>query len=207
MTMDNNVIDARGEICPKPLILTKKAYKDDDIKENFTVLLDNETSKENVERFLHDNEIKFSVEKKDNYFILYVAKQDKIIKTDPENYCPVSENVEINEKHIICIKNDKMGTGSEELGKILMKGFINTIKEVEPLPGKIIFYNNGVKLTISESGLIDSLKELEKLGIQIMVCGTCADFFGIKDKIEIGIISNMYDITESLTNASHVIYP
>lgn len=205
--MDNIIIDARGQLCPKPLILTKKAYNNKDIKNNFTVLIDNETSKENVERFLKDNEIKFRTKKKDNYFQLCITKQDNIIETELENYCPVPERENISGKHVICFKNDKMGFGDEELGKILIKGFINTIKEVEPLPDKIIFYNSGVKLTLEEFGLLDSLKELEHSGVKILICGTCADYFGIKEKIKVGIISNMYDITESLTKASHVIVP
>ncbi len=205
--MDKNIIDARGQLCPKPLILTKKAYNNKDIEDNYTILIDNETSKENVERFLKDNEIKFRTEKKDKYFQLYVTKQDNIIGTEPENYCPTSERKNITGKHVICFKNDKMGFGEEELGKILIKGFINTIKEVEPLPEKVIFYNKGVQLILEESGLLDSLKELENSGVKILVCGTCADYFGIKDKIKVGIISNMYDITESLTKASHVIVP
>jgi len=205
--VDEKIIDTRGQLCPKPLILTKKAYRSKNIEDQFTVLIDNETSKENVERFLKDNRIKFRTEKKNNCFHLYVTKQNKIIKTEPEDYCPTPEKKDIPGKHVICIKNDKMGFGEEELGKILIKGFINTIKEVEPLPDKIIFYNNGALLTLEESGLHDSLKELENSGVKILVCGTCADYYGIKNKIKIGIISNMYDITESLTKASHVIIP
>ena len=100
-----------------------------------------------------------------------------------------------------------MGLGDDELGNILMKGFINTIKEVHPLPKKILFYNKGVQITTVDSPVIDTLKELELLGLEILVCGTCADYFKIKDKIGCGIISNMYDITESLTRSSHIIAP
>lgn len=113
----------------------------------------------------------------------------------------------INGNHIIVFKNERMGVGDDDLGTILIKGFINTIKEILPLPKKIICYNNGVKLTLKNSPVIDSLLELEKLKIKILICGTCADYFKIKDKIGCGIISNMYDITDSLTKASHIIAP
>ena len=72
-----------------------------------------------------------------------------------------------NGSHIIVIQNNKMGIGDDELGTLLIKGFIAKIKEVSPLPKKIIFYNVGVKLTLEESLVIDSLQELEKLGVSI----------------------------------------
>jgi len=110
-------------------------------------------------------------------------------------------------KHIILIKNDKMGLGNDDLGQILMQGFINKIVEVSPLPDKIIFYNNGVKLTLKESPVLASLKTLTKSGVQILICGTCIDFFNVKDKIGSGEISNMHDIILSLTKTSHIITP
>lgn len=205
--MTKNVIDARGQPCPKPLIATKNALNDDTIGEIFSILIDNETSKENVERFLKDNNIKFQTSKTEDSFIITVSKSGKIIISSPEEYCTVPVKKEENGKHVICIKNDKMGFGPDELGSILIKGFINTIKEIKPLPEKIIFYNTGVNLTVKDSQVINSLTELEEMGTTILVCGTCADYFNIKKKVAVGTISNMYDITESLTKASKVIYP
>lgn len=207
MKSKTNIIDARRQLCPKPLILTKKALNDNTIKGTFSVLIDNQTARENIERLLKDNEVEFKSAKTDEGFVITVSKSGKAIETNPEDYCSVPMDKEASGKHVICIKNDKMGFGSDELGQILMKGFINTIKEVKPLPEKIIFYNSSVHLTIEDSQVLDSLKELEELGIKMLICGTCADYFNIKDKIAVGTISNMYDITESLTKASKVIYP
>lgn len=205
--MTNKIIDARGQLCPKPLILTKKALIDETIEAIFSVIIDNEIAKQNIERFLKDNKVKFQSTKTDDGFKITVNKTGKIIESAPEEYCTVSSKKVSDDKHIICIKNDKMGFGTDELGNILIKGFINTIKEVKPLPEKIIFYNSGVNLTVQESQVINSLNELEEMGVNILVCGTCADYFKIKDKIAVGTISNMYDIAESLTQASKVIYP
>lgn len=109
--------------------------------------------------------------------------------------------------HVVVIKNDKMGFGADDLGAILIKGFLNTIKKISDLPQKIIFYNSGVKLILKDSPVIDSLQELEELGVTILICGTCADYFKVKDKVGCGTLSNMYDITDSLTHASHIIVP
>ena len=100
-----------------------------------------------------------------------------------------------------------MGLGNDDLGQILMQGFLNKIVEVSPLPDKIIFYNNGIKLALKDSPVLPSLKALTKSGVQILICGTCADFFNVKDKIGCGEVSNMHDITFSLTHASHIITP
>jgi len=196
--MNNKIIDARGQLCPKPIILTKKAINDPNIPNEFFLLIDNETSKENVERFLKDNGILHQTYQKENYFQISVSKTGEKVNSSSDAYCSISTTKKLTADHIIAIKNDKMGSGSDELGKILIQGFMNTIKEISPLPQKIIFYNNGVKLT---------LKELEKLGVKIQICGTCADYYEVKDKIGCGKISNMYDIIDSLTKATHIISP
>lgn len=205
--MKNKIIDARGQTCPIPLILTKKALTDETSEETFSVIIDNETAKENIERFLKDNKIKFRSKKTEEGFLINVDKTDKSGDSNPEEYCSAPVVTNNTGGHIICIKNNKMGVGPDELGSILIKGFINTIKEVKPLPERIIFYNSGVLLTTKDSQLVDSLKELEELGVIITICGTCADYFKIKEKITVGTISNMYDISESLIKAAKIIYP
>jgi selenium metabolism protein YedF len=100
-----------------------------------------------------------------------------------------------------------MGSGSDELGSILMKAFVNTIKEVKPLPSKIIFYNSGILLAIEGSPLVPSLRELEAAGVEVLVCGTCANYHNKKDLVRTGTISNMYTILEALTSADRIIKP
>ncbi|MFH0867513.1 MAG: sulfurtransferase-like selenium metabolism protein YedF [Bacteroidota bacterium] len=205
--MKNKIVDTRGQICPIPLMLTKKALNDISHEETFSVLIDNETAKENIEKFLKDNKINFRSKKTEEGFLINVDKTGKFADGNPEEYCSVPVVTDNTGGHIICIKNNKMGVGPDELGSILIKGFINTIKEVKPLPERIIFYNNGVLLTTKDSQLVDSLKELEESGVIITICGTCADYFNIKEKIAVGAISNMYDISESLIKAAKIIYP
>jgi len=205
--MNSKLIDARGQLCPQPLILAKQAINDANISGEFLLLIDNETSKENVERFLMDNHMLFETKKEGDCFQLIVSKSGENINNKIDEYCHISPEKKSDQNHIIVIKNDKMGAGADELGVILIKGFINTIKAVSPLPQKIIFYNNGVKLTLKDSPVIESLKELEKKGIKILVCGTCTDYFNIKDKIGCGTISNMYDIVDSLIHSSLIVTP
>jgi selenium metabolism protein YedF len=204
--MKNITVDTRGEFCPKPLIMTKKQLNETAVDASFVVLIDNETSKENVERFLSDNQIKFQTSAQDNIYSIHVTKtMAELSHPAAEEYCRPAPGPSAG--YTFCFTGDQMGTGPEELGRILIQGCINTIKELAPPPSAVIFYNTGVKLTVDDSPVIEALKELEKSGVKILVCGTCANFFQVKEKVRVGIVSNMYDILETLSRAGHVIYP
>ena len=112
-----------------------------------------------------------------------------------------------NKRSVININSNKMGSGDDDLGIILIQSFINTINKLDPLPSAIVFYNAGVLLCTKESLVIDSLKTLEENGIEILICGTCADFFNIKNSIGAGTISNMYTIMETLNSAPIIVTP
>jgi selenium metabolism protein YedF len=106
---------------------------------------------------------------------------------------------------LVCITTNVLGKGSDELGAILMKAFLNTLWDYRPRPAKIIFVNAGVFLTTEGSGVLDSLELLEKEGVEILSCGTCLAFYGIKEKLKIGRVSNMHEIVDSLMTAGRVI--
>jgi len=202
--MSEIVVDARGQLCPKPLIMTKKALKELPPGQGLTILLDNETAKDNVCRFLQDNGAEATCTEADDTFTIRVAKiPGEMPHAQVEDYC----RVPAAKPHVIAIKNDKMGFGADELGHILIKAFVNTIVEASPLPGAVVMYNNGIHLAVEGSPLIDSLKELESRGVKILVCGTCLDYYGKKEQLRVGTVSNMYDIMETLTAAGHVIAP
>jgi selenium metabolism protein YedF len=79
------------------------------------------------------------------------------------------------------------------------------LAEVKPLPKTIVFMNTGVKLTVEGSPVLDKIKSLEKLGVEILICGTCLDYFHLKDKVGVGTVSNMFTILETLLSASNVV--
>lgn len=199
-------IDARGQLCPKPLILAKKALNDPATGPEFLLLIDNATAKENVERFLADNKVPFRTVQKGNEYHLTVSRIEKPVTAATDEYCPVTPEA-ARGAHIICITGETMGRGDEVLGAVLMKGFVNTIKEIEPLPRRIVFYNGGVKLALDDSPLLPALRELETRGVELLICGTCADFYKVKERVAVGRISNMYDILGALTGASKVVCP
>jgi selenium metabolism protein YedF len=204
--MNEPIVDARGKLCPQPLIMTKKTLRDLPLGGSMTVLIDNATSVENVQRFLKDNGCPVTQTVNHGVYSLHVTKsQETLISSEAEQYCPTTPPA--TGAHVICIKGEQMGTGADELGLLLMKAFVNTIKEIKPLPGKIIFYNRGIFLALDDSPVLPAFKELEAQGVKIISCGTCLDYYQAKSRLSVGTVTNMYAILEELTSASHVIYP
>ncbi len=107
--------------------------------------------------------------------------------------------------YVLVISKDTLGNGSEDLGKILLKSYINTYTEVEKNPTHIIFLNKGVLLTTTNSNVVDDLKRLENLGVQLLACGTCLNYFKLEDKLAVGEKSNMRDIVHILSTTDKVI--
>ena len=210
--MSKQSIDARGELCPKPLIMTKKALKN--FTGELTILLDNVTSFENVQRFLADNAKEFTTEAEGGEFSIFVNSDGSPAEMSAaENYCPVTavftppQETAAKRPYVIAFRSDKMGEGDDTLGSLLIQSLCNTIKDAEPRPSALVFYNSGVKLTAESSPALPALKNLEEGGMKMLICGTCVDYFDIKKKIGAGTISNMYDILDCMASAGHVITP
>jgi len=195
------MIDARGLACPAPVLKTKEAVEKEAPKE-ITVLVDNDAARQNVSRFLGSRGYSVSTkEGKDGIEIIGILESTSCMASAYVE----EEKGEKEKKTLILITNDKIGHGDDILGERLMQNFINTLKEMDGL-WRIVFMNNGVKLTIKTSPLIQSLKELEKSGVQIFVCGTCLEYFGLLSKKEVGETTNMLDIITSLQLADKVIH-
>ena len=194
-------INALGLCCPQPLILTKKEIENSTEKE-FLVMVDNETAVQNLEKFAKSSNLLFNFEKKsDKEFDVFITKTKDYSLSNPKDFCDVIDNSNV----VLSISKNFMGDGSEELGKILIKGFIYTVSEYENLPKTIIFFNSGVKLTTEGSECIDDLKKLQAKGVKIVSCGTCLDYYGLKEKLLVGEVTNMYTIYETLYKSSKVI--
>lgn len=193
-------VDCRGLNCPQPVINTKKALEG--IGEGTIVtIVDNEVAKENVRKLAQKMNAEVEIENKEGEFYITITKGSH----DQQAEVPKPQEQVSDGEFVILISNDKMGTGANKLGEILMKSYLYTLTEVEPRPKKLIFVNNGVKLNCEGSDSIENIQTLEKLGVEILSCGTCLDYYGLKDKLQVGSITNMYTIVESLHEASKTI--
>lgn len=192
-------IDARGLSCPQPVVLTKKALEEMEAG-IIEVVVDNKVASENVSRLARNSGCEVEVREDGNDFIVNITKERRVKGSEEEIICqPVEKGA------VIFIAGDTIGSGSDELGGILMKALFPTLLKVEPKPRKLIFMNNGVKLTTEGSEFLDSLNKLEKEGAELLICGTCLDYFGLKENVKVGRISNFYEITEALLQADKVI--
>lgn len=197
-------VNARDLPCPQPVIKTKEALEKAQGEELKIIVSTNE-SKDNVIRFLSHSGIDINkIEEINGAYYIITKKINKIITEEKQDeyICPTSQ---INYGTTIFINKDRIGHGNDELGKNLIKAFIATIKDLSVQPKNICFMNSGVKLTTDGAETVPYLKYLEEKGIDILVCGTCLSFYNIKDKLAVGKISNMYDISETMLKSSKVI--
>jgi len=194
-----HTIDCSGLACPKP-VLKAKDFIENNPNDSFQLIVDNKAAKENVSRFLDSRGWEIQVEEKEAKFI---------ITASPPETCSVceimSDPLKQSEKILVIIPTNVMGKGDDKLGSALMKNFIATLKEMGEDLWRIILLNGGVKLAVEGSEVLEDLKALEKDNIDILVCGTCLDFYGLLDKKQVGTTTNMLDIVTSMQVATKVI--
>jgi selenium metabolism protein YedF len=186
------VVDARGLPCPRPVVETKKALEE--VEEGVaTVLVDSPESRENVKRFAESQGCQVEVVEKEGHFRLEIAKGES------------QEAARKMSGDVVLIESDCLGTGDRELGEILMRAFLNTLWDTEPKPTKVLFLNSAVNLTTEGSEVLDTLRLLEEEGVRILSCGTCLEYYGLKEQLRVGQVTNMYDTVSSLIAADKVI--
>lgn len=183
-------IDARGLSCPQPVILTKKALEAGD---SVTTVVDNEAALENVSRLAQRLGYDVEVERQGNDYHIHIDKN-----------AAKTERVEFNHG-VILITGQYLGRGDDALGRILMKSFFYTLTQLKDAVTALIFINSGVALTAQGSEVLDHLLELEQAGVEILSCGTCLDFYHLKNRLMVGQVSNMYSILERVSAADKVI--
>jgi selenium metabolism protein YedF len=194
-------IDCRGKACPQPVITTKQALEE--MKESeFTLIVNDPSSSENVKRFASSQGCSVDVERKGNDFYLHVRKGMPADEGKKEGKLPRKE-----EKVVIYFNSNLLGIGDEALGLVLMRAFLKTLLDLDPKPTRMVFINSGVRLTSEGSEVLETLSALSGRGVEILSCGTCLDFYGLKEKLKVGIVSNMYDIVKSLLEADRLIRP
>jgi selenium metabolism protein YedF len=199
------IVNATGLNCPQPVVLAKEAIEKN---EKVMVIVDNETALENVTRMGTKLGCDVATEKKAGGIF-------EITMTRKAGAPVPSENVTVScndapataGPFVIVCAEDKMGRGSDELGSVLMRAFLHTICLEKKKPDVMIFYNTGVKLTLHGAETLEDLKELAAAGVELLVCGTCLNYFEVKDKLGVGVVSNMYDIAGTMSRAGRLLTP
>jgi len=168
-----------------------------------TTIVDNETSRHNVSRMAVRAGYQVEVEERGDGIYLHLSRDPAEVTAAPE---PAAGRAEpVTGPLVLVVPSARMGHGSEELGEILIRTFFHTLGEVEPQPDTIIFFNDGVKLTVENSPVLEDLQALAERDVEILACGTCLGYFQLKDRVAVGEVSNMYSIAEAMLGAGKVV--
>ena len=203
-------IDARGMACPLPVVNAKKACEEMHAGDVLTVLVDNEIAVQNLTRFATYRNHALSAEKRDeNTFAVVIrlgetAENNKAEFEDESVACAPNQ---CRKGLLVALSANTMGSGDDKLGASLMKAFVFALTRQDQLPETILCYNSGAWLSCEGADTLQDLKALEAEGVTVLTCGTCLDFYKLKDKLAVGGVTNMYDIVERMENARTIIKP
>lgn len=203
-------VNAIGDACPIPVVKTKNAIKELNGPGTVEVLVDNEIAVQNLTKMAVQKgyEIQSQKLEEQKYQVIMTVGEggegmEKQEDTAEETVCiPDSRN-----HKIVVISSGRMGEGNDELGEVLMKGFIYALTQQDELPDTILFYNGGAVFTCEGSPALEDLKSLEAQGVEILTCGTCLNYYGLSEKLQVGDVTNMYVIAEKMMQADSIIKP
>lgn len=197
-------IDARGLSCPAPVLMVRQAVQKDHL-DAVEVLVGNEAARENVSRFLESQRFSFSVIAEGSDFKISARREGDAPEAIQEPGISCRTDAEHRQKIMVLIATDRLGFGDDELGRKLVVSFIKTLGEMGDDLWRLVLVNNGVKLTIADSPVLEDLMAYEKEGLTILVCGTCLTHFDLLEAKKVGATTNMLDIVTAMQLADKVV--
>lgn len=195
-------LDCRGLACPQPVINTKEALEG--AAGPILVIVDNQASCTNVRRFAESQGARVEVAEKAGEFHMTIEPgQSAPAAEAPPMACQTTPARNL----VVFVSSEGMGRGDDELGAVLMAAFLDTLSQFKGEISHVIFVNAGARLAVEGSPVLEQVQQLEELGVEVLICGTCLNHFDIKDKLAVGSVSNMYAIIETLSKAGRIIRP
>lgn len=192
-------IDCTGQSCPAPVIATKQALER--TPDGVCITVDLGAPHENVIRFAHNRGYQVVEQLASDRVTLIISREGSIVApTAP----PVSAG-SIGGDRVLLITSNTLGSGDPVLGSLLMKNFLTTLLETDQRPARILMLNSGVLLAVTDADTVEALVRLEQLGVELFACGVCLDFYGKKDALAVGKVTNMFSTAENLLTAASVI--
>ena len=197
-----NIVDARGMACPIPVVKANQALAQmtEGILE---VHVDNPVAVENLKRMALQKGLPVKTEQpEDSHYVVTIPVTGAVDAAMPELTC-----TDCAGNTVVAVDTDSMGRGNDELGAVLIKGFLFAVSRLETLPKTVLFYNGGAKLTTEGSASLEDLRLMEQQGVEILTCGTCRNYYGLTAQLAVGSVTEMYTIVERLNRAEKVIKP
>ena len=204
----NKTIDCKGMACPLPVVNAKKAAEELNSGDVLVVLVDNEIAVQNLTRFGEHKG--FTVSAVKNSEKEYAVTMNITGSAAPQAAQEDAVACQMDSRRkgmLVVLSANTMGAGDPKLGTSLMKAFVFALTKQDQLPDTILCYNTGAYLTCEGADTLEDLKLLESEGVTVLTCGTCLDFYGLKEKLAVGGATNMYDIVERMENAAQIIKP
>lgn len=199
--MSHKTVNCRGLACPQPVINTKKAIEEEGIK-SVTTIVDNDVARQNITIFAQNSGYDVNEEQKNGEYHLTISKQGETPAKEFTDKGITNEPV-FSAGPVYFITTNSLGQGSPDLGHVLMKSLFTTLVAMDPPPAALLFLNTGVYLTCEGSSVIEQLEKLHTSGTEVLSCGTCLEYYKLKDKLQLGKISNMFDINNWLCRGQH----
>lgn len=199
-------VNAKGDACPIPVVKTRNAIKELAGSGVVETLVDNEIAVQNLSKMAVQKGYGLASEQlgEHEYKVTLTIGAPDEAETEPEA-APLP--AVYKKSTVVAIGSNEMGVGNAELGQLLIKSFIYALGQQDELPAGLVFYNSGANLTCEGSASLEDLHSLLERGVQIVTCGTCLDFYDLKEQLRVGEVSNMYEIVEILTQADTVVRP
>ena len=193
--------------CPLPVVHTKKAAESMASGDILTILVDNEIAVQNLQRFAAHKGYPVSAQKRAEKEFAVVMHITGSAPDTQQEETPACAPDSRKQGMVVVLSANTMGTGDAKLGTALMKAFVFALTKQDRLPETILCYNTGAYLTCEGADTLEDLKALEAEGVIIRTCGTCLDFYGLKDRLAVGKVTNMYDIVETMETAGSIVRP
>lgn len=191
-------VDARGIMCPMPVIMAKRVMKEGE--DDFKVLVNEDIAVENLKKLAKQTNFDIDINKLEGEDIEVNFTKSKKIEKENKNESSLSSS------YVVVFDSDGIGDGDEDFSKSLLESFLVSLTEEDVLPEYVICYNKGVFLSTKRENTIEDFKKLEENGVEIISCGLCLDHYGLKEELKVGRVSNMYEIC-SLMRTHHTVRP
>ena len=196
-------LERRGMNCPEPVVKTREELLRGGT-DPVTVLVDTPESATNVARMAASLGWSAVSSQGEGYVEVHLTMTgDARPSHDNSDACAPVANAATGT--VFFVAGDTLGSGDEKLGKVLMRAFGKTLKDLPTKPSKIIFMNKGVALCCTGSDVVEDIRGIKGIGTEVLCCGTCLDFYNLKEALQVGRVSNMFEILDALTGAAKVV--
>ncbi len=196
----SKTLDCRGLACPQPVLATKEALSEPGI-ESVVTIVDNTAARENVTRFAQN--AGWEVEARDENGVSYLTlSKPGTAPTDRPRPAEPATGSREGRRPVYLVTNNVLGQGSQDLGQVLMKSAFVSLNSMDTVPDTIVFLNSGVYLCVEGSPVLEQVRALKAKGTTVLVCGTCLEYYGAKEKLAVGRITNMLEVQETLVQAN-----